>query len=356
MSMMLSACAGDSGSPASPSAGPLTKPTIDSPAEGAQLDNLRPILTIVNTSATGSKTYEVEISDNPATGPGNAFTTRTLATPAVPEGASGKTTIIVNQDLQPSTKYYWHARAVQGSSTSDWSEARSFRTKIQGFNRPGALFDPLVNGETIGTISGNTTWISGQGIRLNDVVSYVYYELPQVILSGELSVEVTGLGPGGPCCKPRVFTIIDRVGSLNSSSNYSMNAQYRGVGGNPDNGIAFKAVFGNNAIGLEPTTSQRLASSIVLDPTKMYLWRGIWTRDSYRVVVREGLSGPVLYDLAVQNSQVSWNPSRMYALLGSDNGQFVSPDGTLPNITLRNLWVGSTPRPSSLGSVALAVR
>ena len=347
----VSACSSDSSSPASPGAGTLTTPTIDAPAENAQLDNVRPALTINNISSSqgGSKTYEFEISDSSATGQGNAFTTRTFLSAPIPEGAGGKTTMTVNQDLQPSTRYYWHARLVQGSSTSDWSETRSFKTKIAGFNRPGALFDPLVTGETIGTISGNTTWVPGQGIRLNDARAYVVYELAQVLRAGELSVEVTGLGPGGPCCKPRVFTIIDRTTGLASSSEYSMNAQYRGIGGNPDNGIAWKAIFGDNDEGLEPTTSERLASVYVLDPSKVYLWQAIWTTNSYRVVVREGsATGPLIYDFGKQSASANWNPARMFAFLGTHNGQFDPADGTLRGITLKNLWVGSTSRPASI--------
>ena len=347
---VVSACAGDS-EPASPSGAPLTGPSLDSPADGVQLDNIRPTLTIVNTASGGTKTYEFEVSDSLATGPGNAFTTRTFASSAA-QNSGGKTTVTVGQDLQPSTRYYWHARVVQGTSTSDWSAARSFQTKVGGFNRPGALFDPLINGETIGAIGGsnNITWRPGQGIRLNDAFAYVVYELPQVLLTGELSVEVTGLGPGGPCCKPRVFSILDQVGALSSSSQYSMNAQYRGVGGNPDNCICFKAIFGNNAVGLEPTTSQRLGLTYVLDPSKVYLWRGIWSRDSYRLIVQDAATGAGVYDFNIQSAQANWNPSRMFAFLGTDNGRFDAADGTLSGITLRNLWVGSTPRPSNLGN------
>ena len=356
---VVSACSGGSDSPASPSPGTLTKPTIDSPAEGAQLDSLRPTLTIVNISSSqgGAKTYEFEISESSATGQGNAFTTRTFLSPAITEDPSGKTKMTLSQDLQPSTRYYWHARLVQGGSTSDWSETRSFKTRIAGFNRQGALYDPLFNGETIGTISGNTTWVPGQGIRLNDARAYVVYELAQVLRTGELSVEVTGLGPGGPCCKPRVFTIIDRTTGLASSSEYSMNAQYRGIGGNPDNGIAWKAIFGDNDEGLEPTTSERIASVYVLDPTKVYLWQGIWTTNSYRVVVREGsATGPLIYDFGKGSPTANWNPARMFAFLGTHNGQFDPADGTLAGITLKNLWVGSTSRPASLGSATAPAR
>jgi hypothetical protein len=44
--------------------------------------------------------------------------------------------------FQPTTRFYWRARLSQGTATSDWSEVRSFKTKLVGFNRAGELYDP----------------------------------------------------------------------------------------------------------------------------------------------------------------------------------------------------------------------
>ena len=65
------------------------------------------------------------------------------------------------------------------------------------------LFDPLTNGKTVGTIggSGNVTFVPGQGIRMNDELAYVVYQMPQVFSSGEMSVEVTGLASGRPASR-----------------------------------------------------------------------------------------------------------------------------------------------------------
>jgi len=352
------ACSKSKAAPTAPTPAPppqLTAPALDTPTDDEQLSTLRPELTVKNGTTnqpTGTRTYEFQIADN------TEFSPVAITGTGIAENGLGKTSFTPPQDLQPTTRMYWRARMVQGTTNSDWSATGKFKTRLVGFNRPGELYDPLVHGETIGSIggSGNITWIPGEGIRLNDALAFVVYDLPQVLLTGELSVEVTGLRPGGPCCKVRVFSILDRVGALSSSSPYSMNAQYRGVNGNPDNCICFKAVFGNNALGLEPTTSQRLGMSYLLDPSKVYLWRGVWTRDSYRLIVREGgATGPLVYDFGTQSRQVNWNPSKMFAFLGTDNGRFDVLDGTLRGITLRNLWVGSTPRPSSLGSAIAAV-
>ena len=359
---LVAGCGGSksSTSPTPTPTGPatLTKPALDSPADGAQLDNVRPTLTIVNgtSNQAGTKTYEFEISDNTTfTAGANAAFASTVSSPDVAEDASGKTKYTVGQDLQPTTKYYWHARTVQGSSKSDWSEVRSFKTKLVGYNKPGALYDPLVNGETIGSIggSGNITWVPGQGIRMNDQRAYVVYTLPQVYSSGEISAEVTGLGPGGSPGKGRIFSILDRLGVLASSAHHSINVQYRGVGGAPDNCIAWKAVLGDNDNSVEPNTTERYRSVYVLDPSKVYLWQAFWTPTSVRVVVKEGgATGSVLYDHqeVADTSTTDWNPPVMYAFVGTNNANYTGFDGTREGMTLRNLWVGSTPRPETLGS------
>lgn len=352
------ACGGSksSTSPTPTPTGPatLTKPGLDSPADAAQLSTLRPALTIVNgtSNQTGAKTYEYEISDSSTFGAGP----NTVASPDVAEDASGKTTYTVTQDLQPTTKYYWHARTVQGSSKSDWSEVRTFKSKLVGYNKPGALYDPLVNGETVGSIggSGNITWLPGQGIRINDQRAYVVYTLPQVFSSGEISAEVTGLGPGGSPGKGRIFSILDRLGVLASSAHHSINVQYRGVGGAPDNCIAWKAILGDNDHSLEPNTTQRYQSVYILDPSKVYLWQAFWTPTSVRVVVKEGsTTGPVVYDFQDQTEPgvtTDWSPPAMYAFVGTNNANYTGFDGSREGMVMRNLWVGSTPRPDTLGN------
>ena len=252
--------------------------------------------------------------------------------------------------------YQWRARPEYQAIAGPWSARQSFVAPANnGYNLPGALFDPLVNGKTVGRIggSGNITWVPGEGIRMNDELAYVVYELPQVFSSGEISVEVTGLGPNGSPSKARIFSILDRLGVPGSSAKYSINVQYRGAGGAPDNCIAWKAVLGDNTHSLEPNTDQRYQSVYLLNPSKVYLWQAFWTPTSVRVVVKEGgTTGPVVYDFKVDatSGTTNWNPSVMYAFLGTNNASYTGFDGTRTGMTLRNFWVGSTPRPTTLGS------
>jgi hypothetical protein len=362
----VSACSNSSSTPSTPSTPTapttpptLTKPALDSPSDGAQLDNVRPTLTVVNgtSNQSGTKTYEFQVSDSSsfsARAAFDGFYATTVSGTGVAEDPSGKTTFTPTQDLQPTTKYYWRARMVQGTTNSDWSDVRTFKTKLVGYNKPGALYDPLVNNVTIGTIggSGNITWVPGQGIRMNDELAYVVYDLPQVFSSGEMSVEVTGLSPGGQPGKARIFSMLDRLGAIASSSKYSFNVQYRGVGGVPDNCITWKAVLGDNDHSVEAYVD-RFQMVFTLDPSKVYLWQGFWTPTSFRLVVKEGgTTGPVVYDQKADATPgtSNWNPGKVYAFIGTNNGAFVRNDGTRVGMTVRNLWVGSTPRPATLGS------
>ena len=187
---------------------------------------------------------------------------------------------------------------------------------------------------------------------MNDQFAYVIYQLPQVYSSGEMSVEVTGLAPGGAPGKARIFSILDRLGVPGSSAKYSINVQYRGAGGAPDNCIAWKAVLGDNANSVEPDTAKRYQSVINLDPSKWYLFRALWTPTSVRVVVQDG--GAVVYDYQVNatSGTTNWSPSAVYPFLGTNNASYTGFDGTRVGMILRNLWVGSSPRPANLVSAA----
>ena len=144
----------------------LTAPTPDAPAENSQLATLRPTLTVRNgtsSQAGGARVYEFQISDNSAFtvsgGVPSVYYAVIVNRTGVPEDPSGKTSFVVDTDLQPATKMYWRARVSQGGVASAWSSTASFKTKIAGYNKPGELFDPLTGGETIGERVGATTFI-----------------------------------------------------------------------------------------------------------------------------------------------------------------------------------------------------
>jgi hypothetical protein len=303
----------------------------------------------VTSSGTGTRTYEFQVSDNSGFALGSSLTASFLVAinqTGVTEGSDGRTSFTVPSDLQPTTRMFWRARAVQGSSQSSWSEPAMFRTKLVGYSRPGELYDPLVHGETIGTITGTHTWIPGKGIRLDTEGSFVRYELPEAMTSGEFSVEVEGLRPNGPNHKLKIFSMNDRDADI-SFSDSGMSTMYRGLDGNPPNAIAFKAVFGSQNRIAEPVRSQRDAGIRSLDPSRTYFWKATWGSEFRLLVLDGGVNGNAIYELALS---VGGTLRGTHAWLGSTQARFGTDAGTFPLATYRHLFIGTRPRPTTLGN------
>ena len=349
--------------PASPSSGSggsaaLTAPTPDSPAENAQLATLRPTLTVRNatSSQAGARLYEFQISDNTGfTASGGVLSVYyavIVNKTGVAEDPSGKTSFTVDTDLQPATKMYWRARAVQGGVTSAWSATASFKTKIAGYNVPGELFDPLTGGETVGERVGSTTFIPEKGIRLDSSSSFIRYRLPQTVTAGEFSMEVEGLRPDIPVApgfsvnKPKIFGMQDGDGDYTTNI-WRIDGQYRGLEGNPPNCIQFRAMFGGDQYKIEPDTAVRYSMVFMLDPSKTYFWKGTWS-NGFRLEVSEGIGGPKFYDQALPVGN-AYNPARHVAYLGAPVGSG-GEMAVIVGATYRNVWLGTRPRPATLGN------
>ena len=337
----------------------LTAPAPDSPTHQGQLGTLRPTLTVANGTSDqpGKRTYEFQVSDR-----ADFSSLAPASSLAAPRGASflvvasktgveegeGKTSLTLDEDLQPTTRFYWRARVVQGTATSDWSEVRTFKTKLMGFNRPGELYDPLIHSQTVGALIGSTTFIDGKGIRVNNGNSYVRYELLQTITSGEFSADVTGLYGNGPGGKMRVLSMMNGEGNL-CKSKFLFNVQYRGVPGNPDNAFSYKALFGDEDFKNEPDKGIRTASVRLLDPSRIYHWKATWSSGINLVVQEDRIGGNTIFNHGTSTGGI-YNPSPHYAYLGANNGGKCEEEGSWPGLTYSNVWIGNRPRPESLGS------
>jgi hypothetical protein len=364
------ACNDKKTTPAAPTPPPtltLTPPTLDTPAAAEQLTTLRPTLTVRNgtsTQPTGTRMYDFQISDRNdfgASTPGSSFAVALLRTGIV-EGTTGSTTFTVDTDLQPATRFYWRVRMTQGSTMSDWSASRTFSSRIVGFNRPGELYDPLVNGETVAELRfKRTTFFPGRGLRIDDSDSYARYLLAQTVTAGEFSVDVEGLS-GAPVsenpdtAKLKVFSMTNVTTDIYLTK-YICNTQYRGFNGNPDHAISFKCVFGDDddRHKLEPDLAKRRDSVMLLNPASTYYWQATWG-SFFRLVIQDGgvfaqtgNGGRTIYDYGQTLSIPGiYNPTPHYAYLGVNNSG--SETGSWPGAIYRNVWIGNRTRPASLGS------
>ncbi len=334
-----------------PGGGSLTTPTLQSPSGGTQLNTLRPTLTVGNGgSGAGTRVYEFQISEtsdfsSSATSHVADYRVNVTRT-GVAEGGGGTTGFTPDADLQPATLFYWRARVSQGAEVSAWSTTGQFRSQLVGFNVPGAMFDPLGGGETSGATAGSTTFTGASGLRVNSPTSWVRYQLASTLTSGVISVEVEGLEPNKPHEKARIFSMMDGGNNL-FNSKFLFNVQYRGIPGNPDNAISYKVLMGDSDLKYEPDFGQRAAGVRSLNPSTTYVWTASWG-STFRLEVREGgVTGPVIYERSESTPGV-YNPAPHTAYLGANDA--AQESGSYAGATYRNFWVGSQPRPASLGS------
>src|SRR5206468_12160862 len=101
----------------------------------------------------------------------------------------------------------WRVRAEFQGLVGPWSPTASFVSAEGGYIRGNEAFDPLYNGITLGERTGQTSFVSNVGIRIDTTNSCVKYAIPQTITSGEFSVEVLGLAPNAPGGKLTVMSM-----------------------------------------------------------------------------------------------------------------------------------------------------
>lgn len=328
----------------------LTAPATDGPAENEQLQSLRPTLRVINATSTptGTRTYEFQISDTSDfsaasaasfSGPFKVVKTQTN----VAEGGSGKTEFAVPDDLQPTTRFYWRARARQGSTDGPWSSTASFRTKVQGYNIAGELYDPLTAGETVGTPVGNLTFTPGKGVTINANDATVRYALVQTMTSGEFSFEAEGIQNNSPGDKTKMMAMYDGNGDITTSDwRFTVEKRDGGI-------IAWRMIAGEpEHAQIDTVGGERVP--VNFNPGATYFWKATWGGGFRLQILADGVGGPTLYDFGKGLGAV-YAPSPHMAYLGSPIGRAGPNDASVVGATFRNVFIGQVrPRPNSLGS------
>jgi hypothetical protein len=336
---LLSAC---DGTPSEPSPGPtgpppsptLTAPMPRSPAPDEQLLSLAPELLVQNGTSThaGAKAYHFQVSHNAD------FTVLVVEAQGIAEGPVS-TSWTVSPPLQPNTIYWWRARLIQGSDIGPWSDRSHFKSRLEGYSRPGELFDPLTNGATVGNPIG-VSFLPSQGVRLNTHSSRVRYALLQTLSQGEFSVQATGLNNASPGASTKLFSM--QQGTADITTN-----PYRGTVDKRSTGnISFRLIAGN------PDQRADADRRIVqFNPSVTYLWRFTWGNGVARLVITEDdEQGRVLFNDSDSYSGV-YLPDPHIAHLGAPIGRGGAIDASTPGAVIRNVWISSSPRPPGLGSL-----
>lgn len=358
LATMVVACGDDDKTPTTPTPPPgggntavtLTAPAADGPSENQQLDSLRPTLRVINATSTptGTRTYEFQISDTSDfsassagafAGPFRVVKTQTNVT----EGGGGKTEFAMPDDLQPTTRFYWRARARQGTTDGPWSPTASFRTKVSGYNRPGELYDPLTAGDTIGAPVGNLTFTPGRGVTINSNESHIRYELAQTLTSGEFSFEAEGILNNSPGDKTKMMAMYDGRGDITTSDwRFTVEKRDGGI-------IAWRMIAGEpEHAQIDTIGGERVP--VNFNPGIPYFWKATWGGGFRLQIFEGGVGGGMVYDFG-KGIGATYAPSPHMAYVGSPIGRAGPNDASVVGATFRNVFIGNNrPRPNSLGS------
>lgn len=340
-------CTRQSGSPSEPTSGgrlsaeaapdgstlKATAPTPQSPVNGQKPPQGVPVTLIVGNATTPFTpgvplSYRFEIY--------NAAGAKVYTSAAVVSGPT-TTSHQVTAGLDGDQTYTWQARAEYIGTFGPFSTRASFVAPTsEGYIRGNEIYDPLINGKTVGEAHG-VTFIPGVGIRLDDLTSYVRYPLPQPLHAGELSVLMTNIVPGAPGLKTKVFSMSQGDDDMTTNPR-RFTVEKRGT--TEPGSIAWRVIANEGPI--ETIGDER--RSVGFQPPLTYFWRATWDTN-FRLIINEGgVSGANVYEFTRALDGV-YDPNPHMVFLGSPPNRSGPESQTAPGIVIRQLWVSSKPRP-----------
>jgi len=309
----------------------VTAPTPVSPANGSTLADNNVSLTI-----TGSAGKFATVSPL-------AYRFQILLNGAVVKQFRGATLQWkLPTDLESNTSYAWRARAEQSTFFGPWSAEWTFKTAEQpeGYIQGGELYDPLVDGKSIGRLHGPVTFIPGVGAKMNNWSAFIEYHLQQTVTGGEFSMLVTNLATNTEGDKTKIMSMIEGP-NLQSITNNDRRFTIE-KRGQPAGAIAWRVITSRDQI--DTVGSERVRRSF--STSKTYFWKATWGGGRFNLLIREGgVNGAQIYSFGKHYGGV-YDPNPHYAFVGGPAGRAGSDSGTVNDIIVRQVWLSSRDRPA----------
>jgi hypothetical protein len=341
---LATACGDKSSGPVSPTSTPVADsaagasgetlkvnaPTPESPANGSTVDDFAPTLVVANAAGkfvAAQLDYQFQVAD-PA---GNVIET----TGPLPAG-NGRTSHIVTAKLETNTIYTWHARARQGLNVGPWSTS-TFKTpdRPEGYIRGNEVYDPLIDGKTVGHIVGSVSFIPGVGVRLNSFTSHIRYELPQTLTAGEFSLLITDMPTNTAGSKTKVFGMSEGFADIiTNDRRFTVDKRANGT-------VAWRFITHDDQID----TGGGERRIVHFNGGQVYLFRATWNGRFDLRIQEGGVGGRTIYSFGKPYAGV-YDPTPHFAYIGVPVGRSGPDSATVPGMVVRQVWLSSRPRPS----------
>jgi hypothetical protein len=308
----------------------LTAPTPLTPANGSTLETFAPVLSVTASAPKfqGSGPLTIAHRFQLLNGSTVVRETRTSGTTWAPSG------------MEPKTTYGWRVRGEVGGMVGPWSTTWTFTTAEQpeAYNRPGELYDPLIDGKSVGQPQGSVTFIPNVGARLNGFTSHIRYPLPETITAGEFSMLVTGVLDNTEGGKTKLMSMSEGLADLiTNDRRFTLERR-----GNPRGVVAWRLITHDDAIDTGP--AERIY--VPFSPNQTYLIRTVWGNNRLTITMNEGgASGRQIYRQSKSYAGV-YDPSPHYAFVGAPVGRSGAVGASIPGMIARQVWISSNPRPS----------
>jgi hypothetical protein len=349
------ACSRQSGNPGSPSASApgrlgsspdgttlkASAPIAQAPLNGLRLEpTTQPTLVVQNSvmqygSSPGVQ-YRFEVF--------NAAGARVYQSPLVNEASGGTTSHTVSAELQADQTYSWWARAELSQTFTGWSNranATFVAPASTGYIRGNELYDPLINGQTVGELHGAVQLIPGLGLKILSQEGFVSYELPTPLNEGEFSLIVTNLASNTEGGKTKLFAMADGYGDI-VTNEYRMTVEKRG---DPPGTVAWRFIARDDQVDTEGAERE------IVDffASQTYFWEATWRSNFFNVRILEGGApgvGHEIYEKGKHWEGRGYEPKRHVLYLGAPIGRSGADGASVNDVIIRQVWVSSRPRPA----------
>ncbi len=325
----------------------ISAPTLTTPANNSTAESLTPTLVLQNATAkyvpSAVPTYQFQVVDS-----ANA----TVYDSGSVAAGTGSTSHRVPADkLKAELTYRWRARGTNGSAAGPWSGYFTFTTpkgmSDVAYQTATTLWDPLTNLKTIGAATGME--FSENGARTISTDSNIRYDLLQTMNAGEYSFYVYNLNPLSAGDKTKVMSMSEGTADI-TTNDYRFTVEKRGVSYPIPSQVRIRLVAGDNDDhGRIFDSAPEVAS---LEKNVWYFVRLTWgaTRVVFQIFNANGTTGAIGSQVFYKDmgyAPYTYKPLPHTAWVGAPVGRGGPQDASVPNMTVKWLWIGAagTPRP-----------
>jgi hypothetical protein len=251
--------------------------------------------------------------------------------------ASSTTGVTVTAELEGDQTYRWRARAVLNDAVGPWSGYASFvAPTTEGYIRGNELYDPLMNGKSVGTINGPVSF-SSRGVNLQEFHSHISYVLPLQLPEGEFSMFVSNIKSLMAGGKTKLMAMGQGFDDI-VVNEYRATLEKRGNGL-----IAWRFIARDDQIDTEGAEREY----VEITRAHEYFVKMEWRNNYFNVIIREdGVNGRVVYEKGKHWDGRGYVPNPHVVHIGAPAGRSGLDGATVPGMVARQVWVSSRPRPA----------